>query len=139
LLLPFVFLSMLNGFAAQDGMSAGPISPTYSGSPNATQAVSLAGASQSTIQGPSITTPISPLEKGAEKIEAKPQVKGLAVLESGAQNEFQDFVTLSVGRILPMFGYLEQPEFDTLMTQTIKVGRIVGGLRSTVQKQRDAK
>jgi four helix bundle protein len=34
-------------------------------------------------------------------------------------------------------GYIEQPRFDSLMSMAAEVGRIVGGLRSSVERQRD--
>jgi hypothetical protein len=35
-------------------------------------------------------------------------------------------------------GYLEQCKFDELLTQAEEVGRIVGGLRASVERQRMA-
>lgn len=35
-------------------------------------------------------------------------------------------------------GYIDQPTFDRLQQQASEVGRIVGGLRSAVARQRDA-
>jgi four helix bundle protein len=34
-------------------------------------------------------------------------------------------------------GYLPQPEFDVLMKQAEEVGRVVGGLRASVEQQRN--
>jgi four helix bundle protein len=33
--------------------------------------------------------------------------------------------------------YIERPHFDSLMSTAIEVGRILGGLRSSVERQRD--
>ena len=35
-------------------------------------------------------------------------------------------------------GYLDQPKFDTLMNLATEVGKIIGGLRASVQRQRDS-
>lgn len=68
--------------------------------------------------------------------------------ERGSRSEFHQFLVVSKASAAEVrsqlyvaldVGYLDQPNFDTLMNQTCEVSKIIGGLRSSVQKQRDAK
>lgn len=67
--------------------------------------------------------------------------------ERGSRSEFHQFLVVSKASAAEVrsqlyvaldVGYLDQPNFDTLMNQACEVSKIIGGLRSSVQKQRDA-
>lgn len=68
--------------------------------------------------------------------------------ERGSRSEFHQFLVVAKASAAEVrsqlyvaldVGYLDQPNFDTLMNQASEVSKIIGGLRSSVQKQRDAK
>lgn len=67
--------------------------------------------------------------------------------ERGSRSEFHQFLVVSKASAAEVrsqlyvaldVGYLDQPNFDTLMNQACEVSKIIGGLRSSVQKQRNA-
>jgi four helix bundle protein len=67
--------------------------------------------------------------------------------ERGSRSEFHQFLVVSKASAAEVrsqlyialdVGYLDQPNFDALMNQACEVSKIIGGLRSSVQKQRDA-
>lgn len=67
--------------------------------------------------------------------------------ERGSRAEFHRFLTTAKGScaevrshlyIAADAGYLEQGDFRRLLSLAEEVSRIVGGLRATVEKQRDA-
>ncbi len=66
--------------------------------------------------------------------------------ERGSRAEFHQFLSTAKSSCAEVrsqlcvaldVGYLPQPTFDILMSEAEEVGRIVGGLRSAVAKQRD--
>lgn len=68
--------------------------------------------------------------------------------ERGSRSEFHQFLVVSKASAAEVrsqlyvaldAGYLDQTNFDTLMNLASEVSKIIGGLRSSVQKQRDAK
>lgn len=68
--------------------------------------------------------------------------------ERGSRSEFHQFLVVSKASAAEVrsqlyvaldVGYLDQPNFDKLMNQACEVSKIIGGLRSSVQKQRDTK
>src|SRR5574340_118989 len=67
--------------------------------------------------------------------------------ERGSRSEFHQFLVVSKASAAEVrsqlyvaldVGYLDQPNFDTLMNQACEVSKIIVGLRSSVQKQRYA-
>ena len=65
--------------------------------------------------------------------------------ERGGRNEFHQFLSTakaSCAEVRSQFyvasdvGYLDKPPFDRLLNQAEEVGRIVGGLRASVDRQR---
>jgi four helix bundle protein len=67
--------------------------------------------------------------------------------ERGGRGEFHQFLTTAKASCAEVrshlyvavdAGYLDPPLFEQLLTQAAEVGRILGGLRSSVQRQRDA-
>jgi len=68
--------------------------------------------------------------------------------ERGGRPEFHQFLVIAKGScaevrsqlyIAKDVGYLSEKIFDTLMDLCMEVSRIIGGLRASIQKQRDAK
>jgi len=68
--------------------------------------------------------------------------------ERGSRSEFHQFLVISKASAAEVrsqlyvaldVGYLDQSDFDALFAQASEVSKIIGGLRSAVQKQRDAK
>ena len=68
--------------------------------------------------------------------------------ERGGRGEFHQFLSTAKASCAEVrshlyvaldVGYLDRSSFDTLLAQAEEVGRIVGGLRSSVQKQRSKK
>jgi len=68
--------------------------------------------------------------------------------ERGSRSEFHQFLVISKASAAEVrsqlyvaldVGYLDQSDFDALLAQASEVSKIIGGLRSAVQKQRDAK
>jgi len=66
--------------------------------------------------------------------------------EQGNRGEFHQFLVIAKSSCAEVrsqlyiafdAGYLSQIEFDNLMSQAKEVGRIIGGLRSAVEKQRN--
>lgn len=67
--------------------------------------------------------------------------------ERGNRAEFHQFLVIAKASCAELrsqlydaldAGYLTQTEFDQFMTQAREVGRIVGGLRASVEKQRNS-
>ena len=67
--------------------------------------------------------------------------------ERGGRGEFHQFLSTAKGscgelrshlHVASRIGYLPQPDFVQLLGQAEEVGRIIGGLRSAVQRQRDS-
>ena len=67
--------------------------------------------------------------------------------ERGGRAEFHQFLSTAKGscgelrsqlHVASRVGYLSQPDFTLLLGQAEEVARIIGGLRSAVQRQRDA-
>ena len=65
--------------------------------------------------------------------------------ERGSLAEFHRFLTIAKGSCAELrtqlyvaldVGYLDEASFHTLMTQAIEVGKILGGLRASVQQKR---
>ncbi|MCM3870442.1 MAG: four helix bundle protein [Pyrinomonadaceae bacterium] len=65
--------------------------------------------------------------------------------ERGSLAEFNRFLSISKGSCAELrtqlyialdVGYLEKPSFESLMTQAIEVGTIIGGLRAAVERKR---
>ena len=65
--------------------------------------------------------------------------------ERGSLAEFNRFLSISKGSCAELrtqlyiafdVGYLEKQAFESLMTQAIEVGRIIGGLRAAVERRR---
>lgn len=68
--------------------------------------------------------------------------------ERGSRREFHQFLVIAKASTAEVrsqlytaldAGYLDKPGFDQLMEQAVEVGKIIGGLRSAIQKQRDTK
>ena len=68
--------------------------------------------------------------------------------ERGGRPEFHQFLVIAKGScaevrsqlyIAKDVGYLSEKIFNTLMDLCMEVSRIIGGLRASIQKQRDAK
>lgn len=66
--------------------------------------------------------------------------------ERGRPAEFHQFLSVAKGSCAELraqlyvaldAGHLKQDTFDKLMMEAIEVGRIIGGLRAAVQRQRD--
>lgn len=66
--------------------------------------------------------------------------------ERGGRSEFHQFVVIAKGSCAEVrsqlyvaldVGYITQEQFDQLYNLAIEVSRIIGGLRSALQKQRD--
>ncbi len=67
--------------------------------------------------------------------------------ERGRPGEFHQFLSIAKGSCAELrtqlyvaldVGYLEPPQFEDLMNQATEVGQILGGLRVSVEKRRDA-
>jgi len=68
--------------------------------------------------------------------------------ERGSRAEFHQFLVIARASCAEVrsqiyialdAGYLDQPGFDNLMSQATEVSKIIGGLRVSVQRQRDTK
>ncbi len=68
--------------------------------------------------------------------------------ERGSRSEFHQFLVIAKASLAEVrsqlyialdAGYLDQPNFDNLMNQATEASKIIGGLRASVQRQRDAK
>ncbi|PIQ94674.1 MAG: four helix bundle protein [Nitrospirae bacterium CG_4_10_14_0_8_um_filter_41_23] len=68
--------------------------------------------------------------------------------ERGSRSEFHQFIVIAKGSCAEVrsqlyialdVGYITQEQFDHVSTLAIEVSRIIGGLRSSVQKQRTKK
>lgn len=68
--------------------------------------------------------------------------------ERGSRAEFHQFLVIAKASAAEVrsqlyiamdAGYLDQPNFDIIMSQATEVSKIIGGLRVSVQRQRDAK
>ena len=68
--------------------------------------------------------------------------------ERGGRPEFHQFLVIAKGScaevrsqlyIAKDVGYLTEKDFNALMDLSIEASRIIGGLRTSIQKQRDAK
>ncbi len=68
--------------------------------------------------------------------------------ERGSRGEFHQFLSTAKGSCAEVrsqlyvafdIGYLDQSKFNQLLTQAEEVGRIVGGLRAAVARQRQTK
>jgi four helix bundle protein len=68
--------------------------------------------------------------------------------ERGGRPEFHQFLVIAKGScaevrsqlyIAKDVGYFTEKDFNTLMNLSIEISRIIGGLRTSIQKQRDAK
>ncbi len=68
--------------------------------------------------------------------------------ERGSRSEFHQFLVIAKTSLAEVrsqlyiaidAGYLDQPNFDNLMNQATEASKIIGGLRVSVQRQRDAK
>ena len=66
--------------------------------------------------------------------------------ERGGRGEFHQFVVIAKGSCAEVrsqlyvgldVGYIKQEKFNQLNTLALEVSRIIGGLRSAIQKQRD--
>ncbi len=66
--------------------------------------------------------------------------------ERGSRGEFHQFLSTAKASCAELrsqlyvaldAGYVDQAGFDELSTQAREVGRIIGGLRAAVEKQRD--
>ena len=68
--------------------------------------------------------------------------------ERGSRAEFHQFLVIAKASAAEVrsqlyialdASHLDQPSFDSLMIQATEVSKIIGGLRASVQRQRDAK
>jgi four helix bundle protein len=68
--------------------------------------------------------------------------------ERGSRSEFHQFLVIAKASLAEVrsqlyialdAGYLDQPNFENLMNQATEVSKIIGGLRASVRRQRDAK
>jgi four helix bundle protein len=68
--------------------------------------------------------------------------------ERGRPGEFHQFLSIAKGSCAELrtqlyvaldVGYIDSTEFEVLMNQAAEVGRILGGLRVSVEKRREAK
>ena len=68
--------------------------------------------------------------------------------ERGRPSEFHQFLSIAKGSCAELrtqlyvaldVGYIDSTEFEVLMNQAAEVGRILGGLRVSVEKRREAK
>ena len=68
--------------------------------------------------------------------------------ERGGRPEFHQFLVIAKGScaevrsqlyIAKDVGYFTEKDFNILMDLSIKVSKIIGGLRTSIQKQRDSK
>ena len=68
--------------------------------------------------------------------------------ERGSRSEFHQFLVIAKASAAEVraqlyvaldAGHIDQPKFDTLMSLATEVGKIIGGLRASVQRQRDSK
>jgi four helix bundle protein len=68
--------------------------------------------------------------------------------ERGRPGEFHQFLSIAKGSCAELrtqlyvaldAGYLDSSEFEVLMNQATEVGRILGGLRVSVEKRREAR
>jgi four helix bundle protein len=91
----------------------------------------------------------------AKDYELRDQIRRAAVsvmsnlaegFERGGRTEFHQFLSMSKGSCAELrsqlyvaldAGYLDRKTFLQVLAQAEEVGRIIGGLRSAVQKQRD--
>ena len=73
---------------------------------------------------------------------------GAEGFERGSRGEFHQFLVIAKGSCAEVrsqlyvsldVGYISQAKFDSIMDSAIEVSRIIGGLRSAVQKQRTKK
>ena len=67
--------------------------------------------------------------------------------ERGSRSEFHQFLVIAKASAAEVraqlyvaldAGHIDQPKFDTLMNLATEVGKIIGGLRASVQRQRDS-
>ena len=67
------------------------------------------------------------------------------IFEKGSLAKFNRFLSISTGSCAELrtqlyiafdVGYLEKQSFESLMTQAIEVGNIIGGLRAAVERKR---
>ena len=67
--------------------------------------------------------------------------------ERGSRSEFHQFLVIAKASAAEVraqlyvaldAGHIDQPKFDTLMSLATEVGKIIGGLRAAVQRQRDS-
>lgn len=97
---------------------------------------------------------ITDLEKFARDFGLKDQIRRAAVssmsnlaegFERGGLTEFHRFLTIAKGSCAELrtqlyvamdVGYLDEVTFRTLMSQAIEVGKIIGGLRASVERRR---
>ena len=66
--------------------------------------------------------------------------------DRGSRAEFHKFLVIAKGSCAEVrsqtyvaydSGYIDEQEFNSLMQKTTEVGKIIGGLRASVQRQRD--
>jgi four helix bundle protein len=67
--------------------------------------------------------------------------------ERGSRSEFHQYLVIAKASAAEVraqlyvaldAGHIDQPKFDTLMSLATEVGKIIGGLRASVQRQRDS-